>query len=170
MDRAPNFASAAVVFALCAAVAGCADLEARRFYRAGTDALDRGDSQRAVADLERAAALEPEISAIQNHLGIAYEDAGRSEDALLAYERAVALDCDNRAAESNLRKLRARRADDLQSGDLRSSPDGDQVHDLRSSPDGDQVHDARSSPDGEQVHDSRSSPDGDEPNTGQVAR
>jgi Flp pilus assembly protein TadD len=146
MDRAPNFASAAVVFALCAAVAGCADLEARRFYRAGTDALDRGDSQRAVADLERAAALEPEISAIQNHLGIAYEDAGRSEDALLAYERAVALDCDNRAAEANLRELRARRADDLQSGDLRSPPDGDAVQEARSSP------------------------DGDEPNTGQGAR
>jgi tetratricopeptide (TPR) repeat protein len=153
MDRAAKLASTAVGFALCTALAGCADLEARRFYRAGTDALDRGESQRAVAELERAAALAPEISAIQNHLGIAYEDAGRSDDALLAYERAVALDCDNRAAESNLRELRARRADDS-----------------RSSPDGEQVHDSRSSPDGEQVHDSRSSPDGDEPNTGQVAR
>ncbi len=109
MDRAAKLAAAAVVFALCAALAACADLEARRFYRAGTDALDRGESQRAIADLERAAALAPEISAIQNHLGIAYEDAGRSEDALLAYERAVALDCDNRAAASNLRELRGRR-------------------------------------------------------------
>jgi len=153
MGRAAKLAATAVGFALCAALAGCADLEARRFYRAGTDALDRGESQRAVAELEHAAALAPEISAIQNHLGIAYEDAGRSEDALLAYERAVALDCDNRAAESNLRELRARRADDL-----------------RSSPDGDEVHDARSSPDGDEVHDARSSPDGDEPNTGQGAR
>jgi tetratricopeptide (TPR) repeat protein len=146
MGRAAKLCSTAVVFALCAALAGCADLEARRFYRAGTDALDRGDSQRAVIELERAAALAPEISAIQNHLGIAYEDAGRSEDALLAYERAVALDCDNRAAESNLRELRARHAHDSQSDDPRSSPDG------------------------EQVRDSRSSPDGDEPNTGQGAR
>jgi Flp pilus assembly protein TadD len=101
-----------VLFALCATVAGCADLEARRFYRAGTEALDRGESKLAVADLERAAALAPEISEIQNHLGIAYEDAGRTDDAVLAYQRAVALDCDNRAAESNLQALRARRADD----------------------------------------------------------
>ena len=137
MDRAAKLASTAVAFALCAALTGCADLEARRFYRAGTDALDRGESQRAIADLERAAALAPEISAIHNHLGIAYEDAGRSEDALLAYERAVALDCDNRAAESNLRELRARRADELGSDDLRSSPDGEPVDDSRSSPDGD---------------------------------
>jgi Flp pilus assembly protein TadD len=141
MDRAAKLASTAVVFVLCASLAGCADVEARRSYLAGTDALDRGESQHAVAELERAAALAPEISAIQNHLGIAYEDAGRSEDALLAYERAVALDCDNRAAESNLRELRARR-----------------------------VHDSRSSPDGDAVHDPRSSPEGDEPNTGQGAR
>jgi len=121
-----------VLFALCAVVVGCADLEARRFYRAGTAALDRGESQRAVAELERAAALAPEISAIQNHLGIAYEDAGRSDDALLAYERAVALDCDNRAAESNLRALRARR--DVPN----SSPDRDEPDDPRSSPDRDE--------------------------------
>jgi len=109
-----------LLFVLCAVVVGCADIEARRFYRAGTEALDRGESQRAVAELERAAVLAPEISSIQNHLGIAYEDAGRSDDALLAYERAVALDCDNRAAESNLRELRARLHDP------RSSPDGDE--------------------------------------------
>ena len=92
----------------CGLCVGCAELEATRFYRSGTDALDRGEAQRAVADLERAADLAPEVSAIQNHLGIAYEEAGRSDDALRAYERAVALDCDNRAAESNLRELRAR--------------------------------------------------------------
>ena len=121
MVRAPT---SRVLFALCAVVVGCADLEARRFYRAGTAALDRGESQRAVAELERAAALAPEISAIQNHLGIAYEDAGRSDAALLAYQRAVALDCDNRAAESNLRELRAR-LDDPRPDELRSPPDRD---------------------------------------------
>jgi len=127
MGRVPT---SIVLFALGAVVIGCADLEARRFYRAGTEALDRGESQRAVAALERAAAFAPEISAIQNHLGIAYEDAGRSDDALLAYQRAVALDCDNRAAESNLRELRARLDDprpaDLHPDDLRSPPEGDE--------------------------------------------
>jgi Flp pilus assembly protein TadD len=86
---------------------GCANVEAMRSYRAGTDALDRGEPQRAVADLEHAATLAPEVSAIQNHLGIAYEEVGRNEDARKAYERAVALDCDNRAAESNLNELRS---------------------------------------------------------------
>jgi Flp pilus assembly protein TadD len=86
---------------------GCANVEAMRSYRAGTDALDRGEPQRAVADLERAATLAPEVSAIQNHLGIAYEEVGRNEDARKAYERAVALDCDNRAAEDNLNQLRS---------------------------------------------------------------
>ena len=123
MARAP---ASSVLFALCALVVGCADLEARRSYRAGTEALDRGESQRAVAELERAAALAPEISAIQNHLGIAYEETGRTDDALLAYQRAVDLDCDNRAAESNLRELRTRRVDEPRPDDLRSSPDGEE--------------------------------------------
>ena len=100
---------AAIVLAVgCGVLAGCANVEAMRLYRSGTVALDRGEPQRAVADLERAAALAPDVSAIQNHLGIAYEEAGRSGDALKAYEQAVALDCDNRAAESNLRELRAK--------------------------------------------------------------
>jgi Flp pilus assembly protein TadD len=95
-----GFAALAVALAC-----GCANVEAMRSYRAGTDALDRGAPQRAVADLEHAAALAPEVSAIQNHLGIAYEEVGRDDDARMAYERAVALDCDNRAAENNLREL-----------------------------------------------------------------
>lgn len=97
-----GFAAIAVALAC-----GCANVEAMRSYRAGTDALDRGEPQRAVADLEHAAALAPEVSAIQNHLGIAYEEVGRDEDARKAYERAVELDCDNRAAEANLNALRS---------------------------------------------------------------
>jgi Flp pilus assembly protein TadD len=113
-----------------AACSGCASIEASRAYRSGTAALDRGDSERAIADLERAAELAPDVSAIQNHLGIAYEGAGRTDEAIAAYERAVELDCDNRAAEKNLSEVRG------QVHDLRPSPDG-QTHDLRPSPDGD---------------------------------
>ncbi len=118
---------AAIAAALvCGALAGCANVEAMRSYRAGTDALDRGEPQRAVADLEHAAALAPDVSAIQNHLGIAYEETGRPSDAENAYERAVALDCDNRAAESNLRELRA-------THDFGPAPDGaEPLHGLRS--------------------------------------
>ena len=58
-------------------------------------------------ELELAARLAPERSEILNHLGIAYGAAGRSGDALSAFERAVALDCDNRAAAENLAAARS---------------------------------------------------------------
>ena len=50
----------------------------------------------------------PQASEIHNHLGIAYLGVGRTEDARRSFERAVALDCDNRAAQSNLRALAGR--------------------------------------------------------------
>ena len=127
----PRARFAAIAVALACGVAGCANVEAMRFYHSGTDALDRGEPQRAVADLEQAAALAPEVSAIQNHLGIAYEETGRSNDALHAYERAVALDCGNRAAETNLQELRAKEASESVVGDRelderRSAADADE--------------------------------------------
>ncbi len=98
--------------AVCvAAVAlGCSSFQAGRLYHSGTEALDRGDSARAVADLERAADLLPEASEVQNHLGLAYQAEGRDRDAELAFERAVALDCDNEAAAENLRVTQTRSA------------------------------------------------------------
>lgn len=98
-----------LLVALCgpAPLAGCASFEAMRAFQRGTAALDRGQAVLAVDELERAAALAPEASAVQNHLGIAYEAAGRPADALRAYERAVALDCENQAASRNLAALQA---------------------------------------------------------------
>jgi Flp pilus assembly protein TadD len=110
-DRENRRMRSVVGFALLAATAlGCAHVEASRYFASGTAALDRGDPARAVHDLEQAAARTPDVSAIHNHLGIAYEQAGRSDDALRAYQRAVDLDCDNTAAEQNLDALRARTA------------------------------------------------------------
>ena len=82
---------------------GCSTLEGYRYFQAGTDSLARGDAAAAVAELERAALLVPERSEVFNHLGLAYAAAGRGADARFAFERAVALDCDNRAAQANLR-------------------------------------------------------------------
>lgn len=97
------------LLASCAlAATACAPVQAVRLYRHGTAELDRGEPQLALTDLERAAELAPRSSAIQNHLGIAYEANGRPDLALQAYERAVALDCGNDAAQVNLRELRAR--------------------------------------------------------------
>jgi Flp pilus assembly protein TadD len=84
---------------------GCASLEGARLYRSGTEALEVGDTARAVSDRERAATLVPQASEIQNHLGIAYLAAGRREDARAAFERSSALDCDNPAPKANLRLL-----------------------------------------------------------------
>jgi Flp pilus assembly protein TadD len=77
-------------------------------YQSGTSALDRGDSTQAVAELEHAAELLPEASEVQNHLGLAYQAAGRERDAEFAFRRAVALDCGNAAAVENLRVAEAR--------------------------------------------------------------
>jgi Flp pilus assembly protein TadD len=96
--------------ALCTAalVLGCSSFRAARLYQSGTSALDRGDSKQAVVELERAAELLPEASEVQNHLGLAYQAAGRERDAEFAFRRAVALDCGNAAAVENLRVAEAR--------------------------------------------------------------
>jgi Flp pilus assembly protein TadD len=93
-------------------IAGCAQFEAARLYKSGTAALERGESERAIEDLERAAARVPDASEVQNHLGLAYAAAGRGDDARNAFRRAVDLDCDNRAAVDNLR-VAERRAGEL---------------------------------------------------------
>jgi len=87
---------------------GCASFEAARLYRSGTEALDRGDPDTAIRDLERAAAGVPYASPVQNHLGLAYAAAGRDGDALSAFRRAVELDCENVAAQENLDAAEAR--------------------------------------------------------------
>ena len=92
----------AAAVALAAAASGCASVEGGRLYTSGTEALDRGDVESAVDALQRAAALVPQASEIQNHLGLAYQAAGRSNEARAAFERAVDLDCDNLAARHNL--------------------------------------------------------------------
>jgi Flp pilus assembly protein TadD len=100
---------APVLAGLCGlALGGCASLEAARLYAGGTRALDRGDSATAVTRLERAAALAPQASEIQNHLGLAYAAAGRDAAALRAFRRAVAIDCDNAAARANLQAAQRR--------------------------------------------------------------
>ena len=92
----------AAAVALAASASGCASVEGGRLYTSGSEALERGDVESAVDALERAAALVPQASEIQNHLGLAYRAAGRSNAAREAFERAVDLDCDNLAARHNL--------------------------------------------------------------------
>ncbi len=94
---------AILLLPIAAALVGCTSLRAARLYGSGTEALDRGNVELAIVDLERAAQLAPGASEVQNHLGLAYAAAGRDADALAAFRRAVELDCDNEAAATNLR-------------------------------------------------------------------
>jgi Flp pilus assembly protein TadD len=66
---------------LALGVAGCSSYQGARLYQSGTLALDRGDSERAVEELERAAELVPEASEVQKPLGLANAAAGRDSDA-----------------------------------------------------------------------------------------
>lgn len=88
-------------------VGGCNTFQGARLYREGTRALDRGDTAQAVASLEAAAQRVPRASEVHNHLGLAYQQAGRPDDARLAFEHALELDCDNAAARENLRRAEA---------------------------------------------------------------
>jgi Flp pilus assembly protein TadD len=97
-----------LVLAVLVALSGCAALDGARLFRSGTAALDRHDTEGAVRDLEAAAQVLPESSAVHNHLGIAYARAGRDADALREFERAVAIDCTNEAAQTNLARAKAR--------------------------------------------------------------
>ncbi len=89
---------------------GCESMPIRairgaRHYSAGTEALTQRDADRAIAELERAADLVPHASEIQNHLGLAYWSGGRPQAARVAFETAIELDCENKAAEANLEHL-----------------------------------------------------------------
>ena len=107
MDVAPRIFSLIALVLVATGLPACATFEGAQLYRSGSSALERGESDRAIADLERAAVLIPHGSEIQNHLGLAYAAAGRDGAALEAFRKAVALDCDNRAASQNLAAAKA---------------------------------------------------------------
>jgi Flp pilus assembly protein TadD len=88
-------------------VLGCASVEGARLHESGARALERGDTARAVADLEAAAERLPNVSEVRNRLGVAYAAAGRREDAIREFRSAVALDCGNALAARNLRRALA---------------------------------------------------------------
>ena len=90
------------------AVTGCTSWRGARLYQRGTQALEQGDSDRALALLAEAARLVPEASEVRNHLGLAQVAVGRDDLALESFELATRLDCNNRAARDNLARLEGR--------------------------------------------------------------
>lgn len=63
----------------------------------------------AAAEFEAAAALQPGYVTAWNNLADAREKEGRWQDALEAYERAAALESDNKIAKAAVERLRTRR-------------------------------------------------------------
>ena len=96
------FTTVAIVSALGGILLGCTSWRAARLYQSGTAALDAGQVERAMSDLEHAARLQPSASEINNHLGLAHMAAGDRKAARVAFEHALELDCDNSAARRNL--------------------------------------------------------------------
>jgi Flp pilus assembly protein TadD len=104
MDRSGFTRGLAVTAAVvCALGVSCASWRGAQLYQSGSEALERGETERAIADLERASELAPAASEVRNHLGLAYAAAGRREEMLAAFRQAVDLDCDNLSARHNLR-------------------------------------------------------------------
>lgn len=108
---------AALLVSLIAGI-GCESAPMRAFrgarhYAAGTEAIHSGDRIRAIEELEQAAVLVPHASEIQNNLGLAYWSEGRTQAARSAFETALELDCENRAARANLERLMSSRAESI---------------------------------------------------------
>lgn len=105
-----------IALVLASLALGCAGFRAAKLYRAGTDDLNAGRHEAALVQLSEAARLLPTASEIQNHLGLALAANERHVEALRAFERAVALDCDNEAAARNLATATRRAAAQTEPG------------------------------------------------------
>jgi tetratricopeptide (TPR) repeat protein len=108
LTRLHALPSAIAVLALSLGSIGCATWQGARLYQSGSRALERGETEVALRDLTAAAERVPNASEVHNHLGLAQLQAGEPALALRSFERAVQLDCENRAASENLARTEAR--------------------------------------------------------------
>jgi tetratricopeptide (TPR) repeat protein len=82
-------------------LAGCSPSGSRALLN-GKKSLDRGDYPEAVAQLKTATSLLTTNAQAWNYLGLAFHHAGQAADAVVAYQRALALDRDLAEAHYNL--------------------------------------------------------------------
>ena len=90
-----------LLLALAIFISGCSPSGPRALLK-GKRLLDRGDYPGAVAQLKTATSLLATNAPAWNYLGLAYHRAGQAADAVVAYQRALALDRDLVEAHYNL--------------------------------------------------------------------
>jgi tetratricopeptide (TPR) repeat protein len=71
------------------------DRLAQAFQNRGTAYLDKGDTERAIQDLDQAISLDPNYANAFNSRGVAYEAKGDNGRAIQDYDQAIRLDPDN---------------------------------------------------------------------------
>lgn len=83
-------------------LSACGFFEADALYKSGSQALERGQYQECIEQLEKAKALLPNASSvIRNNLGVCYARAGRNKEAWFEYRQAVINNHQNNAALKN---------------------------------------------------------------------
>ena len=92
---------AVIVIAVVIFSAGCAPPGPRALLR-GKKLLQRGDYAAAVEQLKTATTLLPANAQAWNYLGVACQNVGQMDDAVMAYKRSLALDRDLMEAHYNL--------------------------------------------------------------------
>jgi Flp pilus assembly protein TadD len=88
------------------------DVEASQAYaktlaEQGMLLIERGETEAAVAMLEIAADMAPEVALCRNNLGVAYEQAGKTADSMVELEMAIELDPSLAVPRFNLSRLAA---------------------------------------------------------------
>jgi Flp pilus assembly protein TadD len=87
---------------LYSSLASAASTEAAERIALGKRLLEQGKFEVAIAEFQKAAAVDPKDGAVQLNLGYAYERAKRIDDAIAAYHRSIELEQNNFYARNNL--------------------------------------------------------------------
>ena len=90
-----------VLVQAAAALGAASDEEVQR-NNLGASLLQQGKVDEAVAEFQKALALDPKYTAAQLNLGYAYDRQGRPEEAMAQYQKVIALEPGNLFAHNNL--------------------------------------------------------------------